>query len=235
MNSIRASQPARAALPILAFLLLLAGAARADDRNEGAIWLVNQAAVPLDDRFAFHAMLQNRWVNDVESYERTVVRPWISFGWTDQVELAVGYDRHEFNDAPNDENRAWQRIAYRYDFGAPALFTHFWLEERFFESSTTVAWRGRFQVGGSLELPHDFGLILRNEFLIDFNGTSRVRRAGLGENQLYAGFHYDITRWLRFDLGYLLQYRDQKDQPDLFDHTLSTGFSVRTPSLFGRD
>jgi hypothetical protein len=234
-NTLRVARQARVASLVLALLVLLTGSAKADDAHEGALWLVNQLMVPLDDRFAFHTMVQNRWVNDVESYERTVVRPWLSFHWTDEIELSVGYDRHEFNDTPNDENRAFQRIAYHHDFGGSALFTHFWLEERIFGSRSTIAWRGRFQVGGSLELPHDFGLMLRNEFLVDFNGTSRIRRAGLGENQLYAGFNYDLSRWLRFDLGYLMQFRDKKGQPDRFDHTLFTGFSVRTPSVFGRD
>ncbi len=222
----------RVGIPLLiaALLVLGAGGVRAGDDNRGALWAVNQATVPLSERFEFHGMLQNRWVNDLETYERTVFRPWLSFDWTDQVELAAGYDRHEFKDT-DDENRAWQRIAYRYDFGAPALFTHFWLEERFFEGGARVAWRGRFQIGGDLDLPHDFGLLLRNEFFVDFNETSRIRRSGLGENHLYAGLNYDITAWLRFDLGYLMQYRDQNNRDDLFDHTVFTGFSARTPSL----
>ena len=221
---------------VLAFaLLLVAEGGLADDRHEGGLWLVNQVTTPLDDRFAFHTMLQNRWVNDVDRYERTVVRPWFSFAWTDQVELAIGYDRHEFDDTPGDEDRAWQRIAYHHDFGAAAIFTHFWLEERFFESSDSVAWRGRFQIGGSLELTDDLGLVVRNEFFVNFNETSRVRRRNLGENQLNAGFQYAITRWLRFDVGYLMQYRDQSDRSGLFNHSLVTGFSIRTPTLFQGD
>lgn len=219
---------------LLALVALCAGPANASDRNEGAIWLVNQVTVPLDERFSFHAMLQNRWVNDVESYERTVVRSWLGFDWTDEVNLAIGYDRHSFRDG-TDENRPWQRITYAHDFGRPTLFTHFWLEQRFFEGTAKIAWRGRFQVGGSLELPHGFGLLLRNEIFVDLNETSRIRQRGLGENHLYAGVHYAIARGLRFDLGYLMQYRDQNDAPDLFDHTLFAGFSVRTPTLFGSD
>ena len=77
------------ALAVLAcFALIAAGpSARAEDRNEGAVWAVNQVAVPLTERFTFHTMVQNRWVNDVETYERTVVRPWLSFDWTENVEL----------------------------------------------------------------------------------------------------------------------------------------------------
>jgi hypothetical protein len=223
------SSRARNLLACTFSILILAGRVAADDRNEGALWLVNQVGVPIDDRFAFHTMLQNRWVNDLDSYERTVVRPWISFDWTEHVELAIGYDRHEFKNT-SDENRAWQRIAYQYDFGKPTLFTHFWLEERFFEGAERIAWRGRFQIGGSLELPYDLGLLVRNEFLVDLNETSRVRRSGLGEDQFYAGLYYPLASGLRFDVGYLMQYRDMKG-PDLFDHTLFMGFSVTTPRL----
>ena len=220
----------------LALMLLLAPAegVRAKDRHEGAAWLVNQIAVPLSERFSFHTMVQNRWIDDVDYYERTVVRPWFAFEWTEHVGLALGYDRHEFKDGL-DEDRAWQRIEYRHGleetrFGEPTLFTHFWLEERFFERTKRISWRGRFQIGGSLELPSGFGFLLRNEFFVDFNETSRVRKTGLGENQLYAGFFHPLTDWLRFDVGYLMQYRDQKEQ-DLYDHGVSLGFSIRTPSL----
>lgn len=218
-----------------ALSLALPRAAGAEDRNEGALWLVNQVAVPLDDRFALHAMVQNRWVNDLDNYERTVLRPWLSFDWNEHVELAAGYDRHASEYTPSDEHRAWQRISYQYDFGRPTVLTHFWLEERFFEGSSSVAWRGRFQIGGSLELVQDLGLLVRNEFLFDLNETSRIRQRGLGEDQLYAGLYYDLTPWLRFDIGYLMQYRDQNDSPDLFNHGLFTGFSARTPTLFGGD
>ena len=215
-------------------LAVLAGPLRATagDRNEGALWLVNQAAVPFDERFSFHAMVQNRWVDDVGDYERTVIRPWFGFAPVQGLQLDLGYDRHEF-DQGSDENRIWQRIAYQHDFGESALFGHFWLEERFFEGTTRIAWRGRFQVGGTMDLPADLGALVRNEFFVDLNETSRIRQRGLGENHLYAGLYYPLSSWLRVDAGYLMQYRDQNDRDDLFDHTFFFGFSVRTPQLFG--
>ena len=62
-----------------ALCLLLPVAASATDDNDAGIWINNQIAMPLDQRVAAHLMVQNRWVKNVESYERTVVRPWLSF------------------------------------------------------------------------------------------------------------------------------------------------------------
>lgn len=176
-------------------------------------------------------MVQNRWVRDIDSYERTVVRPWISFDWTERIELAVGYDGHHFeNPLSTLENRAWQRIAYHHDFGGPALFTHFWLEERFFENTDSVAWRGRFQIGGLLDLPHDYQIVVRNEFFVDFNETTRIRHRGLGENHIFAGVRRPIRSWLGMEIGYLMQYLDRRSR-DVFNHTLIIGFSFTTPQL----
>lgn len=225
--------------PSVRILLLIACAigpllpidAWAEDRNDAALWLVNQVAVPLDERFAFHLMVQNRWVDDLDEYQRTVIRPWLSFDWTDHVELAVGYDAHNFEEPRSFlENRAWQRIAYHYDFGVPSLFTHFWLEERFFEDTSAVAVRGRFQIGGSLELPQDFGLVVRNEFFVDLNQPSPIRRVGLGEDHLFVGLSHPLGRWLRVEAGYLMQYLDRPG-PDTFNHTFVLGFSATTPAL----
>lgn len=216
---------------MLLLSLALANEARSETRDEGALWLVNQVEMPIDDRFGVHLMVQNRWVDDVETYERTVVRPWLSFLATDRVELALGYDAHEFEN-PNDslENRAWQRIAYRHPVGPGSLFTHFWLEERFFDDSDSVAWRGRFQVGGSLPLPADFDWTLRNEFFFNLNDTPVIRRTGLRENHLYTGFGHPLGESFRIEAGYLMQYRDIRGI-DLFDHTFVLGLSARTPAL----
>jgi hypothetical protein len=212
--------------------VLLPAAAHATDDNDAGIWIVNQIAVPLDQRVAAHVMVQNRWVENVDSYQRTVVRPWLSFDWTEQVELALGYDAHFFeNPVDTLENRAWQRIAFKYDFGVPAVFTHFWLEERFFERSDEVAWRGRFQLGGSVELPMDFGFVLRNEWFVNLNTTPLVRRTGLRENHFAVALNHPLGRWLRIETGYTLRYLDLPGR-DVFDHLWVIGFSATTPALF---
>lgn len=211
--------------------LLVPLPAKAEDRNDGALWAVNQLAVPLDERFAVHLMVQNRWVDNLDSYQRTVIRPWLSFDWTERLDLDLGYDRHEFvNPSHGHEDRAWQRIAYRHKLGESTLLTHFWMEERFFQGSSTVAFRGRFLIGVAHPLPADLGLIVRNEFLVDFHGTAIVRRAGLGEDQFYVGLNYPVARWVNLDMGYLMNYLDRKG-PDQFNHALMIGLSFTTPAI----
>jgi len=214
-----------------AFSVLLPATAGARDDNDAGIWIMNQIAVPLDERVAAHVMVQNRWVDNVDTYQRTVVRPWLSFDWTEQVELSLGYDAHFFeNPVDTTENRAWQRITFKHDFGVPTVFTHFWLEERFFERSDEVAWRGRFQLGGSVELPMDFAFVLRNEWFVDLNKTPRIRRTGLGENHFALAINHPLGRWLRIETGYTLQYVDLPGT-DAFNHFWVVGFSATTPAL----
>ena len=235
MNSLE-PKPTRALRRRIGCIAVLLGilfplTTRAEDRNDGALWTVNQIAVPLGERFAVHMMVQNRWVENIDTYQRTVLRPWVSFDWTEHIELALGYDRHEFvNPVHAYEDRAWQRIAYRHPLGDATLLTHFWMEERFFEISTTVAYRARFMFGASHPLPYDFGVVVRNEFFVDLHGTSLIRRAGLGEDQLYAGINHPLGRWVKLDLGYLMNYLDRKG-PDQFNHALLVGLSIKTPEI----
>ena len=212
-------------------VVLLPSTVQAEDRNDGALWTVNQIGVPLDERFAVHLMVQNRWSNDIESYERTVVRPWLSFDWTERVGLSLGYDRHEFvSPIHRHEDRAWQRIAYRHELGESTLLTHLWMEERFFQGSSTTAVRARFMVGATYPLSNELRLAVRNEFFVDLHGTSRVRRAGLGEDQLFLGINHPLHRWVNLELGYLMVYLDRKG-PDQFNHALLMGLSFKTPKI----
>ena len=218
-------------LATCALMLFTPRIAEAESRHDGALWSVNQIAIPLDERLTGHLMVQNRWVQDIESYERTVVRPWLSFDWSERIAVSLGYDAHEFeNPIDQLENRAWQRIAYRRDLGIPTLLTHFWLEERFFQGSNKIAWRGRFLVGASFELPANFGAVIRNEFFVNLNETSRVQKTGLGENQFWVGLNHPVGQWVKVELGYLMQFLDRKG-PDQFNHGLTIGFALRTPSL----
>jgi hypothetical protein len=198
---------------LLVCATLLAGprAAQADDHN-AAIWLVNEFTLPLGERLSVHAMLQNRWTQDLDQYERTVVRSWVGIELPRRFRIDFGYDHHAFETPDRYENRAWQRIAFSHPLEDVRLLAHFWLEERFFEGVDRVGFRGRFNVGGSKDLGRDFSLLIRNEFLFDLNETSRIRRTGLGENH----FVVSITKQLRPGLGVHFGYLQRKS-PALAD------------------
>lgn len=212
------------------FLVMAPRSSRAVDDDAG-VWLVNQVKVPLGDRLAVHAMLQNRWSDEIERYERTVVRPWISYSWKDRGHVALGYDLHEFEQPDRWEQRAWQRFAVQRPIDRFTLMAHVWMEERFFQNTDDVAVRARFNVGASADLGTGFSATLRNEFFFDLNGTSRIRNAGFGENQLVFSIGRRLPGNLVFELGYLQQYLDRRANTDVINHFVMTGFSWRTPRI----
>ena len=86
-----------------AALAFLASAALASAPNvssaqdhDAGIGLINQFQVPLGERLSIHGMLQNRWTEDVDTYERTLVRPWISYALEDGGHVTADYHFHEF-------------------------------------------------------------------------------------------------------------------------------------------
>lgn len=224
---------ARALLLGLGVLSLgLVASARADE-HEGALWVVGLWTLPVSETFALHLMTQSRIVDDVRSYERTVVRPYLSVALPSGFEAALGYDAHIFeNPISLLESRAWQRLAYEHDWGAWKSQVHFWQEERFIEGSDDVAWRSRINVGASFPISRSLELtgVIRNEFFVNLNETDVIRRTGLGEDHAYAGLRRPFGPWLTLEVGYLMQYR-RRPGPDLFDHTLALGFAVALPSL----
>lgn len=206
-----------------------------DDVQAAAIWLVNEISMPLGERLSFHLMLQNRWTDDVvDAYERTVLRPWAAVALPHRTEIAVGYDLHEFAPsvaADDREHRAWQRVAWAPKPWSRVSFPlHFWLEERFFDGAGDVAVRGRFNVGVHVDLAYEVDMLVRNEFFVNFNSTSRVPSVGFGENQFVVGFLRPLGRGVKLQLGYLQQYRETNGR-DRFDHAAVAGFVWQTPRL----
>lgn len=224
-------------LAVMLLLVLVPAAARAQDRQQGAFWMLTQVNAPLGRGLSANLMVQNRLVQDLAApgigiYQRTVVRPWVSWVLPHRIEIALGYDAHIFeNPSKFTEHRAWQRIGISRDFGRIGAMTHFWLEERFFPSSSEVAWRGRFLIGGWLELPHEFAAVVRNEFFVNFNATNIIQRTNLGEDQFFAGVNRPIGKYMRVETGYLLQYLDSDAGGDIYNHTLMVGVALRTPSF----
>ncbi len=214
---------------VAALVVAIAAPASAATRQDGALWVVNQIAVPFDATFSFHVMTQHRILRDLDRYERTVVRPWIRTALPHGFAVSLGYDAHLVeNPRATEEHRAWQRIELRREFGAFTGFGHFWLEERFF-GGEDVAWRSRIGLGASLDLTERLQLVASNEFLVDLNETPTIRDRGLGDDRFVLGLSHRVAAGLRLNAGYMLRYLDLS--PDLFEHTATIGFSFATPVL----
>ncbi len=91
--------------------------------------------------------------------------------------------------------------------------------------------RARFSAGAAVDFDSETSFVFRNEIMFDLNGTSRIRNAGLGENQIVATLSRRLPGNLVFEIGYLQQYLDRRGNRDLFNHFVTTGFRWRTPQI----
>jgi hypothetical protein len=207
-------------------------AARAQDRNEAALWIVSQAHVPLGERLSFNVMVQNRLAQDIRVYDRTLVRPWLGVRLPEGFVLALGYDAHIIeNPLELVEHRAWQRISYGHDFGRVRAFSHFWLEQRIREGVSRVGLVGRLLIGAQIAIPWEMNLVARDEIFFNMNTTAFIPRTGLNENRFFVGVNRPFGPHLRLEGGYQIQSLD-RPLGDLFNHTLFIGVSVDTPQAF---
>jgi len=73
--------------------------------------------------------------------------------------------------------------------------------------------------------------VVRNEIFFDLNGASRIRNAGLGENQVVAMLRRNLPGNVRFEVGYLQQDLDGGGNTDVYNHVVAVGFSWRAPPV----
>ncbi len=213
-----------------AALLAAAGPVRAAE-HDAALWSVGTLRVPLTERLSWHLTGQARWVDEIDTFERGVVRSWLSLSLPRRFGAALGYDAHIFdNPRSTVEQRFWQQLAHSVTWGPVTTRTQGRLEERFFEGVDKVAWRARFLVGWTIDLPRSFQAVVQNDFFVNLNENRRVTYRGLGEDQLFVGVRRPLGRGLRLEAGYLMQFLERRGR-DLFNHTLVLGFAYSAPPL----
>src|SRR5690606_10327008 len=115
----------------------------------------------------------------------------------------------------------------KFAFGTLSNRTRF--EQRFFSGisgSDDVAYRFRHLVKLAIPLPAispAFGLAFYDEIFLNMNNTDSGLRSGFAINRGFAGVSYRLDQHTVFELGYLNQFINTKDnpRPDRMQHILA--------------
>jgi hypothetical protein len=153
------------------------------------------------------------------------IQPSIIYTINSRINVSASYTyqrNNPFRSIYSNENRLWQQVIYAHVFGKHKLTHRLRYEERFIQNRTTntypLATRLRYQLGYSMPLQgktldiHEFYLNTYNECYFSLTGS---KNATYSENWTYAGAGYNLGKYGKIELGYLLQFFVRNPQKDL--------------------
>lgn len=220
-------------LVCMLMLICLTSTARAAE-NGPAGWFGVKVRVPFADRFSFQLLTEPRFFQELGKLRILLVRPWFDVKLPQGFTVGLGYDALVFFKG-NDrrEHRIWEEVAHGHSWEHLRSLARFRLEQRFFTDVSRVSVRGRFLVGAAVPLGRGIDLVVKNEFLVNFNQVPVVGQQGYSENRLYGGFARRLAPWVQASLGYQMQWLDLT-VVDVINNTVMVGLAFETPALRAR-
>lgn len=213
---------------LLAFPLFLAAMPALAQRTDDQLWLQATGTVPVSEHSEATLESIARFGDRAKGLAHTEIGG--LYAWKiGKIELALGY-RHveDFNDGrelPNEE-RTRQHIIVPLGAGLAARIR---LEQRFNSSGPDIGHRIRGQLRFTHALAKNgLGLFAAHETFLNFNTTGWGQLSGIERMRNSIGLGMPISKQLRFETGYLNQYRfGRNGARDQMDHAVTFGLTLR--------
>jgi len=224
------------------FLLLMSlpwSTATANANNDFGVWGAVAAQGSLvkseseQSRWLWWMEGQGRFLNDASRLGQSIIRPGLGYKLYNNVTIWSGYGwivTSPLGKDETDEHRIWQQLSWNnaYSWGKLATRTRF--EQRFLSNGDNVGWRYRQLLKYTHPIFSDrFYLSLWDEVFININSTDWGANRGFGQNRFFAGIGVSIDpkNQYRFELGYLNQLINRKNNADQTNHIISSSLFIR--------
>ncbi len=221
-------------LAILSGLLLTGPVLATDDQS---IWVSSTVQTDFGgSNYLAFLELQPRINHDSSNFAQLIVRPFVGYKVTKNLQLWLGYawqgeynSKDKFDLATNDIIEQVQWV----DNWTPELnFQYrFRLEQRFFEDAD-LSHRMRHRFRLQYTIPNtSFYVVAFDELFVYFNSVNSGRlehsvQTGVNQNRSYVGFGYKINPHINIDTGYHFQYVNNFGREDLNNHVWLTNINM---------
>ena len=187
--------------------------------SDVGLWATGDYQREFDAKWLASIAIQARFNSDIETLERLLFRPSITYKLPANIGLSLGYDAHSI-ESPRDiiEHRSWQQIAVKHRVKQFTTFAHSRLEQRYFENIDAVSLRLRLNAGVDVPLHGGFTATLANEIFFTLNDAGVGPRDGFEQNRLFAGVKKRLSDHLGVRIGYQMQYIDRPANDDIAGH-----------------
>jgi hypothetical protein len=219
-------------MPFLASLLLasIASPAFAQDQDQ-QLWFKVDAKTDLSDTTGLTFEMNQRFSNDeggvIESQYLAKIGVDIGGGFklTGGINRVVGVSGGRVS---NTEWRPRQEIGFpSAKIGSGELGASIRLEQRFRSDGDDVGHRLRPEITYTLPLTETLDLEVGHESYFNLNTTDFGQRSGHERMRNFAALGFPVAQNVSASVGYLNQYRFNRDARDRMEHALTTGLSVQ--------
>lgn len=198
--------------------------------TDTGFWATANLNKPVAEQWLASLQMQSRMVEGVDTLERYLLRPSVSYLIDNRLSATFGYDVHFIkNGSDVTEQRLWQQFQFS-DTGhrLNPLF-RFRIEEIFIDGQDELVLRGRWLLGISVPTGWQWPklAVVRNEVFLYINDTSSGPRQGFDQNRFFAGFATPLQQGYSVELGYQNQYINRAGNGDLSINQLFMVISKR--------
>jgi len=203
-------------------LFLMPFAARAQKSDFGN-WLILIGGKKINPKWNIHYEVQHRNYNALGELEQLLLRTGIGYNFTENNNnLLLGYAYINSENYPAggldktvvNEHRIFQQFTTRQKFNRVSIQHRYRFEQRFIEKDFKMRFRYFLALAVQLDKKDKYYLSAYNEIFLNSKTTVFDR------NRLYGGFGYKLNPKVRFELGYMNQFLQNKnrDQVNVFTY-----------------
>jgi hypothetical protein len=187
-----------------------------DDFN---IWLGQFVTIDATDEVIIRLEAQERFTNDADRLGQLLLRPFVGFRLSEDVNIGGGYAyilTDPVGPVETNEHRFYQELNVRMiDRDGVTLDSRTRLEQRTFEEDDELGWRFRNFVQLRVPVSESNRIVAYTEPIIELNKTP-LQRGGLSVWRNFIGVSVPILPGVEMVPGYLNQhvFRDGEDRSD---------------------
>ena len=184
--------------------------ASAQTTDDVQLWVSASTQGALGGPYRLGAELHARWRDDLQNYERTVLRLQAGLGPHVAADRVVRL-RGELAAAGRipEETRIWQQVIFVQPAGIWALSHRARVEERFVGGADRMVPRFRYSLRATRPLHTEWGAILAAEVFFQLRDAYREGQlypTGFDRDRVQAGISRDSTHAVAIQLLYILQF-----------------------------
>ncbi len=216
---------------VLATLLALPATARAQEpprpRQDLELWTAVYAQGDVvDDVFGAYLEVQQRTTLIAsERFDRFLLRPAVYLRLEKVFTLWAGYAfTPTLTPEYRDEHRIWEQAMLHNRFGEEDtpqvhLVNRVRFEQRFIEGrGPSLRLRYMLRLQAPLAYEDTISGAIWDEVFFTLNSVEGAPKSGFDQNRFFVGPHFNFTKTIGLDLGYLLVYENR--ERDVFRHAI---------------
>lgn len=215
---------------LLLMIALIAAQAVGAADDDGGLWAGAGVSKPLSKTVSAGTLVQLRFIDEVDTLERVLLRPHVAYQPHAGHVFSLGYDAH-FIDTPSAkvEQRLWQEYQVSHPLAGFSAALRFRFEERFIDHVDGVPVRLRAKASINAPLAGSpWSFTLSNEAFLSIKDIRGGQRGGFHENRAYAGFGRRIANGPAIQVGYQNQWLGGRPR-DRMIHQLVIGLGIALP------